>query len=77
MEFGLVTVARTAQIPAARAMIESARRAGFTGAVYAFVLDVDNDASAIGGDWANFLAVVPDPALARQLAPLGLEELLP
>src|SRR6266566_2740269 len=35
MEFGLVTVARAAQIPAARATIDSARQSGFTGAVHA------------------------------------------
>jgi glycosyltransferase involved in cell wall biosynthesis len=75
MDFGLVTVARAAQIPAARATIDSARRAGFTGTVHAIVVDLHVDASTIGPEWTNFLRVVPDPTVARQLAPLGLDAL--
>jgi len=71
MKFGLVTVARAAQVTAARATIESARHAGFTGTVHAVVLGLDVDPSALDPDAIDFLAVAHDPAAVRRLAPLG------
>jgi glycosyltransferase involved in cell wall biosynthesis len=73
MDFGLVTVASAAFVPAARAMIDSARQAGFRGSVHAFVLDRRPDAGALDHGWSDGFAVLPDPALARRFAPLGLE----
>ena len=71
MDFGLVTVARAAEIPAARAMIDSARRGGFNGPVHAVVLGLSVDPSALDDAAIDFAAVMPDPSTARTLAPLG------
>ena len=75
MNFGLVTVARRANVAAARAMIDSARRGGFRGQVHAFVIDLHDDDTSHGDEWKSFLSVVPDPVMARRLAPLGLARL--
>src|SRR5437016_1004324 len=75
MEFGLVTVARAAQIPAARATIDSARQSGFTSAVHAVALGIDVDSATIDDEWISFLSVMPEAAAARRLAPFGFDAL--
>ena len=72
-----MTVAGAAQIPAARATIDSARRAGFTGAVHAVLLGVDGDPSTLDAGAINFLTVMAEPSTARQVAPLGFAALSP
>src|SRR5437879_1928486 len=72
MEFGLVTVARAAQIPAARATIDSARQSGFTGAVHAVALGIDVDSATIDGEWISVLSVMPEAAAPRRLSRFGV-----
>src|SRR5687768_8512727 len=71
MEFGLVTVADAAQIPAARATIASARNTGFTGTVHAVLVGLDGDVSTLDAAAVEYLSVMPERSVARQLAPLG------
>jgi glycosyltransferase involved in cell wall biosynthesis len=73
MDFGLVTVAPAALVPAALATIDSARQAGFRGRVDAFVIDPRGAHDLVtGGDWSDGSSVLPDPLLAHRIAPVDL-----